>query len=112
MIVHTTLFLSLMILVIIDYILWSRTIWLEDYDHRTRACRYDYALKFTWALTDITQIGIITLQCFMAFKFSAPAETYQSKFLMVYQANRKRLIQIGAFREVHELAEKEKRKKQ
>ena len=91
MITHMILFMVLMVLAIIDCTLWYKTldyIEIEDYQ---KACRYDKALRWSWFLTNLTNIGILSLQVYMSVKFSAPASRYKNKFMLVYQSNMRRL---------------------
>ena len=90
MIVHTVLFLSLIVFAFLDFALWSRILYLTRdtmEPGNVTACRFYQTFRFSWTITDIINIGILSLQTFMSNKFSAPAETYRSAFLLVYQAN-------------------------
>ena len=84
MVVHTVLFLSFMLLCILNYLLWSTTLKFHFKGDYRMSCVYQLSLSVTWALTDICNIGILSLQIYMSAKFSAPSETYRSKFLLVY----------------------------
>ena len=66
MIIHMILFMVLMVLAIFDDYLWNKTleyIEIEDYE---KACRLDKALRWTWFLTNLTNIGILSLQAYMS----------------------------------------------
>ena len=78
MTIHIVLYVSFIVLSILDYILLCQALKFYDSQDWRRCCQYNLALDFTWCLTDICNISILCLQIFMSAKFSAPAETYKS----------------------------------
>ena len=73
-----------MVLALVDYSLWYKTLDYIEVEDLEKACRFDKALRWTWFLTNLTNIGILSLQAYMSVKFSAPASRYRNKFMLVY----------------------------
>ena len=97
MILHTVLFMTYIVIGLLDYILMSYTIKFYEEKNYRKSCHLNFALDLFWCLTEICATCILILQIYMSSKFSEPAETYKSRFLLVYQTNQKRVNYLKGY---------------